>query len=267
MSVDCPLVVVTDWRGIRTKNISSCWLPSDIRHREKLLNNTVHSSVMRMKWLSSLELLLLEHISTSHKAKVPPIDRFYSEMNQSLIKCEPREIASTYSIQASLISLIVENFLKLFIVRESLAEQEELAFYQFGFTSHLRYLFLELSSFKHDQDEHCRSCDEYASILNRLLDVLFDVIDLDLRERNSSDNYRSSLFEDDYFYQSAPVKSKKTKHFFRLKLVLYLIELIGIQRNRCSMPMTFSYHRNDNILFQWIEDTIHYLLRHGSSDR
>lgn len=222
---------------------------------------------MRIKWLTNLEFLLLEHISICHKEKVRSINRSYPELNQSLVKCEPEEIASSYSIHVSLISLITENFLKLFMVRESLEEQQELMFSQFGLTSHLRYLFLELASVTHENDVHCRSCTEYASILDRLLDVLFDVIDLDLCERHSPKNYRSSLFKDDYFHRPVPMKSTKTKPFFRLKLILYLIELISVQRNRCSIPRPFSYHRSEEVLFQWIEDTIQHIVRHSSDDR
>ncbi len=209
-------------------------ISSNISTREKLLDHAVHSSGMRIKWLLNVELILLEHISIYHRSE---------DLKTS-----------------SLISIIIVNFLKIFIIRSSNSDHDELSFYQFGFTSYLRYLLIELPTSKHGNihDENdCFECKQYSLILNILFDLLFDLIEYDLCEISNREKYRSSLIEDDYFKQ---LKIKKKYSFLRIKLIIYFIELIGIHRNKCTKKKEEFFLVNEKKIFLWIEDFIQHIL-------
>ena len=217
-------------------------IPSNIRAREKLLDHPVHSSSVRIKWLLNLESLLLEHISICHEKNIQPI----------------------YQIDPSFVSMIIFNFLKMFIIRYSdHSSEQEFSFYQFSLTSHLRYLLHELPTYAHTGDINCNQCDEYASILHELFDLLFDFIEYDLCGMVNKMKYRSSLIEDDYFndfVEQKFVTTRKINAFFRIKLVIYFIELIEIHRRKCSNTKPFVFHHTENRIFQWIEDSIRHIV-------
>jgi hypothetical protein len=230
----------------------------NIHARQKLLDHHVSSSMMRIKWLLNVELLLLEHISICHEENIQPLNKYYSNFHISTeIKSEHPPF---YSLDSSFISIIVLNFLKMFIIRNSIDDEEEFEFFQFGLTSHLRYLFIELPTFKHlneHEEINCLKCDRYSLIIQNLFDLLFDLIDYDLCEITRKEKYRSSLIEDDYFNQF--IQSKKKK-FYRIKFIIYFIELIEIHRNKCQTKKQFLFNRNENIIFQWIEDSIRHIV-------
>ncbi|CAF1486647.1 unnamed protein product [Adineta steineri] len=236
-------------------------IPSNIHTREKLLDHTIHSSTMRTKWLHNLGLLLLEHISICHQKNIRPSNSLYLN---SLIKCEPMDNPSlSYYIDPSLISIIIENFLKMFIIRNSSDSEKEFSFYQFGFTAYLRYLLIELPTYNHIYEINCSQCDKYSSILIILFDLLFDLIEYDICKITNKEIHRSSLIEDDYFNKLIMKKSNK---FDRIKLIIYFIELIEIHRNKCQNKKVFNFHKNENIIFQWIEGFIRYIIYHQENN-
>lgn len=184
---------------------------------------------MRIKWLVKLDSILLDQICSIHRQPSTAVD--LSSMN-----------------------MIIENFLKLFIVRHGRDQQDELSFYQTSLTSYLRFLFLEFISTSSSFDE----------LLSLSFDLLFDLIDVDLCQSDQKEKFRSSLIEDDYFHPIIQIKSKhRSASGFRLKTLLYFIELIGFKRRRCSMP--FVYHGNENHLFQSIQQTIEHLVDRSQS--
>jgi hypothetical protein len=199
---------------------------------------------MRVKWLLNLELLLLEHISICHQENIRPSNNFYTN---PLIKYEPIDNPSSYHINSSFISIIIVNFLKMFIIRPSNHHEEELSFSQFSLTSYLRYLLLELPTYNHINDNNCQQCYDYSLILCEI---------------STKEKYRSSLIEDDYFNQFLPRKTilKKPNQFERIKLIIYFIELIGLHRNKCPNKNEFFFHINENKIFQWIEDFIRHIV-------
>ncbi len=210
-------------------------ISNTIDTREKLLDHAVHSSGMRIKWLLNVELILLEHISIYQQENIRFEDLKYS----------------------SLISIIIVNFLKIFIIRNS--DHDELSFYQFGLTSYLRYLLIELPTSKHrniNDENDCFECRQYSLIINILFDLLFDIMEYDLCEISNREKYRSSLIEDDYFKQ---LKLKKKNSFFRIKFIIYFIELIGIHRNKCTKKKEEYFLISEKKIFQWIEDFIQHI--------
>jgi hypothetical protein len=209
---------------------------------------------MRIQWLLDLELLLLEHISICHEKNIRPLNSFYSN---PVIKYEYFENSSFYHIDSSFISIIILNFLKMFIIRNSNDNQEELEFFQFSLTTYLRYLFIELPTYKHNTETNCSQCHQYCLILNILFDLLFDLIECDLCERSIGVKSRSSLIADDYFNQ---LKINKKNPFYRIKLIIYFIEFIQLHRNKCANKKEFFFHFNENKIFQWIEDFIRHIL-------
>jgi hypothetical protein len=217
---------------------------------------------MRIKWLFNLEFLLLEHILICHKENIRPLNKSYSD--SLIIKCEHPQNSSYYHVDPSFISTIIINFIKMFILRNSLDDQQELSFVQFGLTSHLRYLLIELPTYNHNQikdfNDDCSQCSQYSLIINILFDLLFDLIEYDLCERNSQIKYRSSLIEDDYFDRFLQSKLTKKNPFYRIKLIIYFIELIGIHMNKCQKKKQFQFNKNENKLFHSIEDFIRHLV-------
>ena len=169
---------------------------------------------MRIKWLLNVESILLEHIA----------------------KCQQEnpQSAVSYPVNSSFISMIILNFLKIFMIRNTNHDQDDLSFYQFGLTSYLRYFLLELPTFEHgnslDENE-CFYCKQYSLIMNILFDLLFDFMEFDLCEISNEGKSRSSLIEEDYFHQ---LKSMKKTPFFRIQFLIYLIELIALHRQKCS---------------------------------
>jgi len=212
---------------------------NNIHIREKLIDHIVHSSEMRIKWLLNVELILLEHISIYHKE------------NLELI---------SYNIKSSFISMIILNFLKIFIIRNSNQHQDEFSFYQFSLTSYLRYLLIDLPTYKHknlNNENNCLDCKQYSLIINILFDLLFDLIEYDICQIDIKEKYRSSLIDDDYFNQ---LKSIKKNPFDRIKLIIYFIELIGIHKNKCSNKKEEFFFSIENKIFQWIEDFIRHII-------
>ena len=214
---------------------------------------------MRIKWLLNLELLLLEHISICHQENIHPSNKFYSN---PLIKYESTDNPPSYHINSSFISIIILNFLKMFIIRNSNHHDEELSFYQFSLTSYLRYLLIELPTYNHINENNCQQCYDYSLILHILFDLLFDLIEYDLCEISTKEKYRSSLIEDDYFNQflQRRITIGKQNPFDRIKLIIYFIELIGVHRNKCPNKKEFLFHINENKIFQWIEDSIRHVV-------
>lgn len=215
---------------------------------------------MRVKWLLNLDSILLEHISIAHGKNIRPFNL------QSLIRTDLLPQTSIYPIIPSFISTIIINFLKLFLLRNSSIDQQNLAFIQFGFTSHLRYLFLQLPTYQHiddkDPSESCSHCHQYSLIINILFDFLFDLLEYDLCEISSKNKYRSSLIEDDYFTRFNQTKSSSKEPFYRIRLVIYLIELIGIHIHQCSKRKSFQFNQNERKFFHSIEDFLRHILSH-----
>jgi hypothetical protein len=235
----------------------------DIRTREKLLDHAVHSPVMHIKWLFNLEYVLLEHIFICHENSIRPLNKAYE--NSIIIKCEYPTNPSSYHINPSFISIIIINFLKMFILRNSINDQQELSFIQFGLTSHLRYLLIELPTYNHheenDLNDDCSKCHQYSLIINILFDLLFDLIEYDVCEREDKTKYRSSLIEDDFFTRFLQPKSSKKNHsYVCIKLIIYFIELIGIHMNKCESKKQFQFNKNENKLFHSIEEFIRHII-------
>ncbi|UJR21090.1 hypothetical protein I4U23_024190 [Adineta vaga] len=232
---------MVDTQEIASENYS---ISTDIHTREKLLDHSVHSSSMRMKWLRNLELLLLEHTSLCYQKNICPSNEFYD-------------------INPSFISIIILNFLNMFIIRDSDYSEDEFSFLQFSLTSHLRYLLLDLPTCNHTNEMNCTKCHEYSLILQELFDLLFDLIEYDLCGIMNKKKYRSKLIEEDYFNEFIEQKTnttKKTNRFFRIKLVIYFIELIELHRRKCSYRNQFVFHQNEDKIFQWIEDSIRQIV-------
>jgi len=210
---------------------------NNIHTREKLIDHVVHSSEMRIKWLLNVESILLEHISIYHK-----------------------ENLESYNIKSSFISIIIINFLKIFLIRNCNHHQDEFSFYQFSITSYLRYLLIDLPTYKHknlNNENTCLDCKQYSLIINILFDLLFDLIEYDICEIYIKEKYRSSLIEDDYFNQ---LKSMKKNPFDRIKLIIYFIELIGIHKNKCLNKKKDFFLNIENRILQWIEDFIRHII-------
>src|SRR5262249_53286482 len=147
---------------------------------------------------------------------------------------------------------------KIFIIRHS--NQNEFSFYQFGLTSYLRYLLIDLPTYKHknlNDENNCFHCKQYSLIINILFDLLFDLIEYDICEINHKEKYRSSLIEDDYFHQLNIIKKNP---FYRIKLIIYLIELIGVHRNKCLNKKEEFFLINENKIFQWMQDFIRHII-------
>ncbi len=207
---------------------------------------------MRIKWLLNVELILLEHISICQKENVRPLNEFFDN-------------SLSYQINSSFISIIILNFLKIFIIRNSDHDQDEFSFYQFGLTSYLRYLLIELPTYQHKNihDENdCFECKEYSLIMNILFDLLFDLIEYDLCEINSKTKYRSSLIEDDYFTRFLQSNIQHKYPFDRIKLIIYLIELIGLHMIKCSKKKQFQFNKDENKFFHSIEDFLRQIISH-----
>ncbi|CAF3359507.1 unnamed protein product [Rotaria sp. Silwood1] len=239
----------------------------DIRTREKLLDHAVHSSLMHTKWLFNLEYLLLEHILICHEKHIHPLNKTYE--NSSIIKYEYPINSSSYNIDPSFISIIMINFIKMFILRNSINDQQEFSFIQFGITSHIRYLLIELPTYNHndekDLNDNCSKCHQYSLIINILFDLLFDLIEYDLCEIISKIKYRSSLIEDDYFTRFLQSNITKTNSYYRIKLIIYFIELIGIHMNKCQNKKRFQFNQNEDKLFQSIENFIRHIISQNSN--
>lgn len=221
---------------------------------------------MRIKWLMNLEYLLLEHILICNQENSRPSNTTYE--TSFSIKDEPSLVpisVGSYHIDPSLLSIVIINFIRIFVLRNSLNDQQDLSFVQMGFASHLRYLLIELPTYNHPKDktdgDHCSHCYQYWLILNILFDLLFDFIEHDLCGITVKDKHRSSLIEDDYFNQFQQSKSAKRFPFYRIKLMIYFIELIGVHIRKCSNRKQFQFNRNENKLFHSIEDFLRHLLR------
>ena len=225
-------------------------IASSIHSREKLLDHIVHSPAMRVKWLLNLDSVLLEHISICHGKNLCPIN----------------PPSSTYQMNPSFISTVIINFLKLFLLRNSSSDQENIAFIQFGLTSHLRYLFIQLPTYDHsdekDLSETCSYCHQYSLIINILFDLLFDLLHYDLCEMTTKITYRSSLIEDDYFTRFIQTKCSSKEPFSRIRLLIYLIEFIGIHMNKCSRRKSFQFNQNERKFFHSLEDFLRHILSH-----
>ena len=248
---------------------SSYSIAYNIRVREKLLDHSVRSSVMRIKWLFNLEYLLLEHILICHEENVPSTPT--TPGNSLAIKSEPCTTApssSSYRIDPSFISIIIINFIKMFILRNSLTDQQELSFVQFGFTSHLRYLLLELPTYNHldvpDAHECCSECHQYALMINILFDLLFDLLEHDLCEITRKSQYRSSLIEDDYFHQFLHSKQTRKSSSHRIRFVVYLIELLTMHMKKCTQKKQFQFTKNESKLFHPMQGFIRHILQKTS---
>lgn len=179
---------------------------------------------MRVKWLQTMELILLEHIS----------------MNEN------------DQLHASFISTLILNFLKIFLIRSSNDQEDELAFHQFGLTFYLRYVLLDL----HGNTIDCFECEEYSQLLRTLFDLLFDLIEYDLCEIFTRDHLRSSLIEEDYFHQ---FHSCHSSPFYRIRLLIYLIELISLHRYQCPRMKEEFFLQEDQV-FHWIEHFLRHIL-------
>jgi hypothetical protein len=216
---------------------------------------------MHVKWLFNLDNVLLEHISICHENNIRPLND-----KSLLIKNEFSSKSLIYQIDPSFISTIIINFLKLFILRNSSNDQQYVSFIQFGLTSHLRYLLIELPTYNHSEEkdlfDYCLKCHQYSLIINILFDLLFDLIETDLCEITSKMKYRSSLIEDDYFTRFSQTKLIHKDPFYRIKLLIYFIELIGIHMTKCPNKKQFQFNKNENKLFHSIEDFIRHILSH-----
>jgi hypothetical protein len=236
----------------------------DIRAREKDLDHIVHSTVMHIKWLFNLEYLLLDHILICHEKNLRPLNKAYE--NSVIIKCEYPTNSSLYHIDPTFISTVIINFIKIFLLRNASNDQQEFIFVQFGITSHLRYLLIELPTYNHNEEKDfnndCSTCHQYSLIINILFDLLLDLMEYDLCEINTKTKYRSSLIEDDYFTRFFQSKRTKKNPFYRIKLVIYFIELIGIHMNKCQSKKQFQFNTNEEKLFHSIQDFIRHIISH-----
>ena len=215
---------------------------------------------MHINWLINLEYLLLEHIFICHENSIRPLNKVYE--NSIPIKCESPTNSLSYQINPSFISIIIINFLKMFILKNSINDQQEFSFNQFGIASHLRYLLIELPTYNHNEEkdfhDDCSKCHQYSLIINILFDLLFDLIEYDICEKKSITKSRSSLIEDDYFMRFSQSKNS----FFRIKIIIYFIELIGIHMNKCQKKKQFQFNQNENKLFHSIELFIRHIISH-----
>lgn len=228
---------------------------------EKLIDHVIHSSLMHIKWLHDLEYVLLEHIFIAHEKQMSPSNRPYEDF--IILKSDyPKK--SSYSIDPSFISVIIINFTKLFLLKNSIRDQQELSFVQFGITSHLRYLLIELPTYNHNEednfDDNCPKCHEYSLLINILFDLLFDFIEHDLCKNFSKTKYRSSLIEDDYFTRFLQSNVTKTQSYDRIKLIIYFIELVGIHMNKCQSAKQFQFSQSETIIFNSIQDWIRNII-------
>ena len=217
---------------------------------------------MRMKWLKNLELLLLEHISVYYQER----SRIDNRLNSThLAKYRSYDDLSSYHIDSSFISIVIRNFLKIFIIRNINYHHDEFSFFQHGLTSHLRYLLIELPTYNHknenddNNEENCFQCDQYSLILKILFDLLFDLIEYDLCEIHNKEKYRSSLIEEDYFNQFIQRKTIKKNKFYRIKLIIYFIELISLHRNKCKNIKEY-FHIDEKRIFQSIENFLQHII-------
>ena len=227
----------------------------DISSREKLLDHAVHLSLMHIKWLLNLEYLLIEHILIYHEKHIYPLNQSY----EYFLNFNDRYSFYCH-INPSFISIIIINFIKMFLLRHSFNDQQEYSFIQFSITSHLRYILIELPTYNHnDYNDNCYYCYQYSLIINILFDLLFDFIEYDLCEIKSKNKYRSSLIEDDYFTRFF---KSNTIEFNRIKLTIYFIELIGLHMNKCQNRKQFQFNKNENDLFRSIEDFISQIISH-----
>ena len=252
-----------------SRRCSSYSIAYNIRVREKLLEHSVRSSAMRIKWLFNLEYLLLEHILICHEEN-NRLNRV-SSTNALVIKSEPSltptppSMPSSYRIDPSFISIIIINFIKMFILRNSVTDQQELSFVQFGFTSHLRYLLIELPTYNHpevtDDYECCSQCHQYSLMISILFDLLFDLMEHDLCEITRKGQYRSSLIEDDYFHQFLHSEQTRKSSSHRIRFVVYFIELLAMHTKKCNQRKEFHFSKNETKLFQSMEDFIRHILQ------
>ncbi|CAF2340715.1 unnamed protein product [Rotaria sp. Silwood2] len=217
---------------------------------------------MHIKWLFNLEYLLLEHILICHEKHIHPLNKTYE--NSPIITFEHAINSSYYNIDPSFVSIMIINYIKMFILRNSYNDQQEFSFIQFGITSHIRYLLIELPTYNHNDDkdlnDNCFKCHQYSLIINILFDLLFDLIEYDLCEIISKTKYRSSLIEDDYFTRFLQSNITKTNPYYRIKLIIYFIELIGIHMNKCQNKKQFQFNQNENKLFHSVEDFIRHIV-------
>ncbi|CAM4821042.1 unnamed protein product [Rotaria magnacalcarata] len=225
---------------------SSSSIYNNICAREKLLDHTVDSTAMRVKWYYQQ--------NTRPKNKLQLYDCVsYSSTNNLL----------SYRISPEFITIIIKNFLKIFIVRNLNTDNNELSLVQYGLTSHLRYLLLELPTYNHQNNsntEHeCLQCDEYFSLINILFYLLFDLIEYDICEIYDKKTYRSTLIEEDYFNQFIRRKTIQTNNFDSIKLVIYLIELIELHRSKCHSKKEI-FHLNENQIFHSIENFLQHII-------
>ncbi|CAF1037009.1 unnamed protein product [Adineta ricciae] len=234
----------------------------DLHARQKHLDHIVHTPTMHVKWLFNLENLLLDHILICHENNRCPCMK--SADKSHAMTCQDSANARAYHIDPSFISIIIINFIKTFLLRNSSTDQQEFSFVQFGVTSHLRYFLLDLPTYMHneeqDLDDTCAKCHQYSLIINILFDLLFDLIDYDLCGRNEKLKYRSSLIEDDYFTRFLQSKITKKNPFHRIKLVIYFIELLGLHMNKCRKKKQFQFNQNENVLFHSIEQFIRHII-------
>ncbi|CAF3222391.1 unnamed protein product [Rotaria socialis] len=239
---------------------SSSSIYDNICAREKLLDHTVDSTVMRVKWLVNLELVLLEHISRYYQQNIRPKNKLQLH---DCVSYSSTDNLLSYRISPEFITIIIKNFLKIFIVRNLNTDNNELSLFQYGLTSHLRYLLLELPTYNHQNNsntEHdCLQCDEYFSLINILFDLLFDLIEYDICEIYDKKTYRSTLIKEDYFNQFIRRKTIQTNNFDRIKLIIYLIELIELHRNKCQSKKEI-FHLNQNQNFHSIENFLQHII-------
>lgn len=252
---------ITDKQKLELSLFFSCSIAYSIRSREKLLDHIVHSPAMHVKWLFNLDCVLLEHIAICHANGIRPLNS-----QSPSFKCEVPSPPPVYQIDPTLISSIVINFLKLFLLRNSSTDQQIVSFIQFGFSSHLRYLLIELPTHHPMEDkdlsDHCFHCHQYSLIVNILFDLLFDIMECDLCEVTAKMKYRSSLIEDDYFARFSHTKLQHKEPFYRIKLLIYWIELIGLHMAKCPKKKQFQFNQNEGQLFYSMEDFIRHILSH-----
>ncbi|CAF3645267.1 unnamed protein product [Adineta steineri] len=234
----------------------------NIRARQKDLDHIVHSSNMHCKWLFNLEYLLLDHIQICHDNNLRPSNKIYE--HSTVIKSEDTSNTSIYHIEPSFISIIIINFIKVFLLRNSFDDEQEFSFVQFGITSHLRYLLIELPTYIHNEEkdlnDDCSKCHQYSLIINILFDLLFDLIEYDLCGNIRKAKYRSSLIEDDYFTRFLQSKITKKNPFYRIKLIIYFIEVIGMHMNKCPKKKHFQFNQNEGKLIHSIQTFIRHIM-------
>lgn len=151
----------------------------------------------------------------------------------------------------------------MFLLRNSSVDEQDAAFCQIPFSSHLRYLFIELPSFKHvDNDEFCSTCYQNKLLTNILFELLFDFIDLDLCSIQRRSSGRSSLLDDEFFQK---IQQNKSFSSHRIQIVLFFIELIELHTNKCSSSEKFQFDHNEYSFFQSIEDAIRDVVQQNST--